>query len=389
MSMKITSINAREDKAGKHNDRNFDLDYAPHIDQSRVDENLYWTYNGDTEHSFAEIERDFYRQHFEEYLKQQNTKHNSARHYERCKSVDDYLRGKYTRPEDRILQIGNMDEHATKEELWECAMEYVRRFDIIYGEHCKILDVALHMDEATPHVHIRRVWMAEDEQGLAHVNQTKALEQMGITDNDPSRPNGKKNNAKISFTHTDRKLFEQICIDRGLDISKAPPERRKHLTTEEYKLRMVRKDITEAREELERIKSETKTILKDAQQGKTELEKASSILFNAMIKNPQFVDLFAEELLEIKKKERSKRLVLLLELQTKYMKEIFQSDNVMESLYQAKFSHEVEKAAEALRQAEHFIEEHGLKKEYDRTIKEEEKGADKEARPDNRTKKKR
>ena len=54
--MKISSINARIDRAGKHNDRNFDISRAPHIDGEKISENLYWTYNGDMEHTFAEVE---------------------------------------------------------------------------------------------------------------------------------------------------------------------------------------------------------------------------------------------------------------------------------------------------------------------------------------------
>ena len=163
MKMKVTNRCARKDKAGKHNDRNFNLVNAPHIDQSKVNQNKYWTYNGDQEHSFAEVEKEFYARHFTDFIDVQNKKNSESRHKDRNKTLDSYYHGARTRPEDQLLQIGDKNNHATPEELWECAMTYMERFDQIYGDKCKILDMALHLDETTPHVHIRRVWIAEDE----------------------------------------------------------------------------------------------------------------------------------------------------------------------------------------------------------------------------------
>ena len=355
MAMKITTLNGRKDKAGKHNDRNFNLDNAPHIDQSRLSENRYWTYNGDSENTFTDIEHDFYAENFSDYLKKHNEKHEEHRNYGRKRTIEDYLHRTNTRPEDKILQIGDMREHASGEELWECALEYQRRFDRAYGDRCKILDMALHMDEATPHVHIRRVWIAEDEDGDKFVSQTKALEQMGISEMDEDRPIGRRNNSKITFSRTDRAIFETICLERGLDISKEKPERRKHLSTEEYKLQEVKKDIKKAEEELERVRENTKTsekAIKDA-------EVLAHELFKEMVNDPVLINMFAEQLEEIKKKEKDKtqRLIKLIQLQRKYMEKVYKTDKLQEEVYKAKYS-------KGLREAEQFIRENGLEEKY-------------------------
>ncbi len=234
--MRVTTRSGRYDAGGKHNDRNFNLDDAPHIDQDRVSENRYYTYYGDDAHTLEEVELGFYDQHFSQIIEEQNARNVRFRHKDRNRTLESYYRGKRTRPEDIILQVGNINEHASAEELWDCATDYAARFDDIWGDHCKILTMALHADEATPHVHIRRVWIAEDENGVEYVSQNKALEQMGYTLPHPARPEGKFNNRKIAFTSNDRALFLEVCKERGLDIEAEPVKGRRHLETEEYKL---------------------------------------------------------------------------------------------------------------------------------------------------------
>lgn len=239
MSYKVTNINARKDRAGKHNDRNFNLDSAPHINQEKSKENLYWTYLGDIysgaelsyKNSFSEIEKEFYEQHFSQYIDTQNKKNEKRGQKKRNKTIDDYRKGKYTRPEDKILQIGNADDHIDSDKLWECALEYTNRFNDMWGDRCKILDMALHVDEETPHVHIRRVWLAESEDGLEQVSQSKSLEKLGYS-NENKFFNGKK-----SFTEIESELFLQICEEHGIDIQRPTHNKKQHnIPTSKYKV---------------------------------------------------------------------------------------------------------------------------------------------------------
>lgn len=237
MSMLITNINGRFDKDGRHNDRNFDTNKAKHIDQERIKDDVYWTYTGETDKTFLEIEKEFYEKEFSEYLEYQNEKYKKQSHPEKCKTINEYYKGAYTSPEDKILQIGNINKHATGEELWECALEYQRKFDELYGDRCKILDMALHLDEATPHVHIRRVWIAENEEGYKKVSQAASLEMLGDGRPDMTKRSSKKNNNTVTFTKYDLKLFYDICKEKGLDVTQKETKqgKREHLTTEEYK----------------------------------------------------------------------------------------------------------------------------------------------------------
>ncbi len=240
--MKVTFRNARIDKSGKHNDRNFDLSLTDHIDVNKLDQNKYWTYNGNEIDSFADIERDFYVEMFSDHLDTQNKKNEEKRQKNRNKTIDDYRKGIY-QPEDKLFQIGNVKKHVSGEQLWECALEYAERFNNRYGEHCKIIDMALHMDEATPHVHIRRVWIGEDAYGNKCVSQSKALELMGIREPDPTKPIGKTNNSKITFTYQDKMIMDEIIRSKGIEIDTPTKGRDVNLSAHDYKVQELLKSL--------------------------------------------------------------------------------------------------------------------------------------------------
>ncbi len=347
--MKITSINARADSAGKHNDRNFDLNAAPHIDKARSKDNKYYTYNGDESSTFKQIELGYYKDTFSEHLKRQNKKNKENGHKERSQDIKAYYANKFTRPEDKILQIGDKDEHVEPEILWECALDYKDRFNALYGEHCKILDMALHVDEATPHVHIRRVWVAEDVDGFAQVSQNKALAALGIEAPDPTAKIDRWNNAKITFTYSDRELFYTVCREHGLEIKetekKVPP--RKHLSDLEFKLSERQKEYNELEREYKAIQQEIE-----------ELDKAMDSVLSTMQEQPMMAGDYAEQLEYIKKKTRADKLRAIAEIYRKAMDDALKRNGSFEK---AAARAEVDKE---IRHMEKFLEEKNLLEEY-------------------------
>ena len=352
--MKITNKNARMDRSGKHNDRNFNLDNAPHIDQDRVAENIYYTYNGDDVHKFNEVELEFYEKHFTDYLNAQNARNEQIRHKERNRTIEEYARGTNTRPEDKILQIGDIKHHATKEQLWECALEYLNRFNDLFGDQCKILDMALHMDEATPHVHVRRVWIAKNDEGQEYVNQKRALEQLGITRSDQDKPEGRYNNPKMTFTQTDIQLFRDICIEKGLDIDQEPPERRKSLSTLNYKKQEIAKDIESLERERDGLSADIKATKKAMDDLNDVLEAVEEYIDN----NPFFDGKYDDEIEEAKKKDRADRFRTLAAIFDREVKQIVDSTDEFE-----KASIRAE-ANSTINSLEGFLKDKGLYDEY-------------------------
>lgn len=351
--MKVTNRNARQDRAGKHNDRNFNLDNAPHIDKNKLEQNKYWTYNGDTNRSFAELELEFYEQHFSDYLEERNRKNAQARHADRVISMEDYYKGKNTRPEDKILQIGDIKEHATGEELWECALEYINRFDQIYGDKCKILDMALHLDEATPHVHIRRVWLAENENGHEYIGQNAALEQLGVTAPDPDAPINKYNNSKITFTRSDISLFQDICIEKGFNIEKNVTSKREHLDTLVYKKQQIIKEI----EELELTRKNLGENVEEVKKEIQSLDNTINNLFDYFENNPFFDGRYDLELAEARKKNKLEQLMTLTRIYNKEIAAVARQKSYEKSI-------EVAASSPQVRRLEKFISKEGLTEKY-------------------------
>lgn len=205
ISMKATRHNGRSGKHGtydaKHNDRRFDVENSEHIDAERTKMNVYWDcYQGyslqndkdeQARFTFTEIEKAYYVEKYSDHVDGQNERNRKARHYDRVKTIDAILENNKTCPEETLLQLGNMD--------W-----------------------ALHLDEATPHIHERHVFDAVNQYGELCPQQDKALEELGFELPKPNEKKGKYNNRKIVFDEECRKLFISICQNHGLTIDVEP-----------------------------------------------------------------------------------------------------------------------------------------------------------------------
>ena len=329
--MKVSLTTARADKDGRHNDRNFDLDLAEHIDRTRVNQNLYWTYNGVDGQTFLDLEKQYSEDHFIDAINAQNARNEAAGHKERNKSLDDYYTATRTRPEDVILQIGDFEEHATGDELWRCALAYRDKFEETFGENCKILDMALHMDETTPHVHIRRVWQAHDENGNEIVSQEKALRSMEILRPDNTKPNDKFNNAKMVFTQVDREMFTSICEDEGFIIERTPERRRRHLSKDEY-----------------------------VSMKETKVDRDNDYLFQIALQDERLARMYAEKIKEAEEKSLIERTELANKIAEDFSAHRHEDfpDIFDERLRRIKSENDLSDEAK-------FIEEKGLKSEFE------------------------
>ena len=194
--MKLTRHNGRSGKHGtynpRHNDRRFDVENSEHIDADRARQNIYWDcYRGFTTHefrenpeqpdfSFEEIERMFYYEHYGGHVEAQNARNEKTRHTERNRTVEDLLKNNKTCPEETLYQIGTMEQSVPPEVLFQIVTEFQEEFDRRFGSHVHIIDWALHLDEATPHIHERHVFDCENRYGELCPQQEKALEELTL-----------------------------------------------------------------------------------------------------------------------------------------------------------------------------------------------------------------
>jgi len=231
--LRATRHNGRSGAHGtynpKHNDREFDVKNSDHIDEERAKGNVYWDcYQGyclpgkERQFTFTEIERAYYLEHYGNHIEAQNERNEIARHKERNRDVDDVLSNNKTCPEESILQLGNIDGTVPASVFAQVSAEYFEEFEKRFGSHIHILDWALHLDEATPHIHERHVFDALNQYGELCPQQDKALQELGFELPDPTKPKGRFNNRKMTFDAECRKIFMEICQAHGVELEMEP-----------------------------------------------------------------------------------------------------------------------------------------------------------------------
>lgn len=236
--MKLTRHNGRSGKNGtynpKHNDRCFDLANSDHIDAERARGNVYWDcYQGyripavqaeedEITYSFEKIEQAFYLERYSDFCEGQHERNRKSGHSGRDRTTADLWADKKTCPEETLIQIGTMEQSVPPAVLAQIAAEFFEEFDRRFGEHIHILDWALHLDEATPHIHERHVFDCKNRYGEIAPQQEKALEALGFDLPNPEKKPGKLNNRKMTFDAACRAMLFNICKEHGLHLDEEP-----------------------------------------------------------------------------------------------------------------------------------------------------------------------
>lgn len=219
--MRMTIHNGRAGKNGtyspKHNDRQFDISSAEHIDPERMPGNVYWNWTGKKDISFEDCEKVFYEEHCRAHLDAVNQRHREQRHPERVRDMDAYRTARQTCPEETLLMIGNKDEHLPPKTL-RAICEKLRDWEENTVPGLRVLDMALHVDEeGAPHIHMRKAWIYRDENGIESIAQSKTLQAAGIPLPHPDKPAGRHNNRKQVFSAMERQALYEICRGYGIE----------------------------------------------------------------------------------------------------------------------------------------------------------------------------
>lgn len=292
--MRMTIHNARTSKLGaftpRHNDRNFDISHAEHIDPERTKGNIYWNWTGKTDITFEDAEKTFYEEHCRKYLDAVNQRYREQRHPERVNDMDAYRRSPRTCPEETLLMIGNRDEHLPPKTL-RAICEDLRNWEENTVPGLRVLDMALHVDEeGAPHIHMRRAWIYRDENGTESIAQSKALQAAGIPLPHPDKAAGRHNNRKQSFSAMERQALYEICKSYGLEslLEMQPREKsRSGRELEDYKAgkaeeraqaaemraRMAEEKTRQAETSLDKIKGATKHARKRTQRAQEQAQE--------------------------------------------------------------------------------------------------------------------
>lgn len=177
--MQATGSISKGKLATKHNLRScYDARNCPsNIDLSRSAEN---------EVLVSRDIADVYAETFGEALAAYNAAQVEKRHPER--QIPDYLAHvradkKLNEAYEFVVQVGNIDERPPEALCAAILRDFESEFEKEHGERFRVIQAVVHMDEATPHMHMQVVPVAESKRGLAVQNSlNKAIEQAGFVD---------------------------------------------------------------------------------------------------------------------------------------------------------------------------------------------------------------
>ena len=260
MSEKVRLVNrtSRKDSgSAKHNSRDGDESNRSHIDKEKSQYNYYWTcLKGKCKNeSFEEMEKEYYEKRFGSTLKKQNERYIENRQYGRCKTMDQFRKGRNTKPEEEIFQIGGKDNAVDRKMLFEVFKDYFKWHKKEFPE-VKFLNIALHVDEeGAPHIHVRRLWEIENNDGTVKISQEEVLRRHNIELPNSNKKEGQYNNRKMTYTKMIREKLLEICLSHGIDIATdVKDSKAKHLHPDEYKAKMkVEEELKSVQTKLEGV----------------------------------------------------------------------------------------------------------------------------------------
>lgn len=277
--MRMTTNRGRRHKNGAkfgaiHNDRQFDLDHAPHIDQTRTPDNHYWYWcqQDFPDLTFLQAEKKFYAENFQAALDAQNAKHIKSRHKERIKSMDDWYENQNMCPEEMIFQIGNKN---TGQPTYEKIQTILTRFMQWSREkypQVHFLTSGYHADEYSDHFQIRQVYVGHDKSGNPVPAQNQCLTEMGVPLPDPSKKESQYNNRKMTYSKICREKLFELGREMGLELIEEPREKgRSGRELDEVKTEGIRKDLEETQRQSQTAQKELKEVREEITEARMDL----------------------------------------------------------------------------------------------------------------------
>lgn len=235
----------------RHNNRTFT---AANVDKSRSDQNVTFC---------REDLKEVYHRLFDEAL----AAYNSRKKKTRDKIPDYYEHIRQSKQEklfhEAVFQFGDMDTMGTETEMAGYAAAMLTEFAETFQErnpHLIVFNSVMHMDEATPHLHIDFVPIAtEQTRGLStRVSMKQALKQEGFT----SR--GRDFTEWRAWMEREKQVLADIAQEHGFEVDHLGGGRR-HLDLPAYReaaqrLETVQEQILDAEQEVESLRDERKAL---------------------------------------------------------------------------------------------------------------------------------
>lgn len=148
-----------------------------------------------------------------------------------------------------IFQIGNKDDTTVDSEIGKTVTNILKQFAEEFQErnpHLRVFNSVIHMDEATPHLHIDFIPFAvKQKRGLStRVSLSKALEQQGFIGE------GKFNTCSKLWIDSEKKRLSELMLFRGIEWEQLGTQK-EHLSVLDYKKQERQKEVAHLENKIE------------------------------------------------------------------------------------------------------------------------------------------
>ena len=209
------------------------------------------------EYCYSPIEQ-AYHDLFDDALAEFNAK---QKRKDRC--IENYYEkirnGKQEKPfYEVIFQIGNMEDMSSTSENGELARDVLDKFMQTFQERntqLHVFSAHLHMDEATPHLHIDFIpFTTGSKRGLStSVSLKQALADQGITGE------GRSMTERAVWVQKEKEALAEIMLEHGIEWEQKG-EHREHLSVLEYKREQRTQELAELKQAIERVQQQQVSI---------------------------------------------------------------------------------------------------------------------------------
>ncbi len=148
-----------------------------------------------------------------------------------------------------IFQIGNKDDTHVDSEIGKTATDILKQFAEEFQKrnlHLRVFNSVIHMDEATPHLHIDFIPFATGQKrGLStRVSLSKALEQQGFIGE------SKFNTCSKLWIDSEKKRLSVLMLSRGIEWEQLGTQK-EHLSVLDYKKQERQKEVAHLENKIE------------------------------------------------------------------------------------------------------------------------------------------
>ena len=322
--MKRTISAMRGKGSLSHNRRDF---IAENVDSSRTPLNI--------EYRNEDI-RAVYHELFDDALAHYNEKQTR-----RDRVIDDYYEkirtGKQEKPfEELIIQIGNKDDMNASSENGQLARQMLDEYMQSFQQRnptLRVFSAHLHMDEATPHLHIDFIpFTTGSKRGLeTRVSLKKALEALGFT-------GGTKSHTELNqWIEAEKQALASIMAQHDIEWEQKGTHE-EHLSVLDYKKQERSKEVAALENQIDTLQEQTAVAATTLSEKQEQLDNIAPILKNTEKFVRKYDDperLLPEAgMLESGKAFREKKALPILGKLLKYARSLFRENTELKAKVQ-------------------------------------------------------